>query len=198
MSNTIKILSSEARVHTIAYAYGSSAAGHNVKPLTFRLLPGLNEVNADAWAQAKKLVVVQHYVRTGAFKEVVTKAAGLRGLSAEEAIDMVKQTLDRSLLKEWKGAETREAVISAIELQIDEVTYHPDRDKPAKADDFELPARPAQNGLDGAEIAEMVQTSAPPQPLEEVEEVKPPAPTPRGPATTPPQRGKHSKPAKRR
>lgn len=194
MSKTIKIKSSEARVHTIGYGYAATVGGTGRRALEFRLLPGINEVLLEAWNEAKKLKVVQHYIRVGAFQELELERKGLRHLTVEAAIDQVGQTYDRDLLKEWKGDETREPVITAIELQIDQVTFKPERDstkseaqKDVEAEGFDLQPRAAAQGLTGAEIANQVSGVDPQAPQDDAP--PPPAPTPAGPKTTPPARG---------
>lgn len=185
---TIKIKSTEARVHTIGYGYAATVGGSGRKALSFRLLPGINEVLAEAWEEAKKLTVVRHYISTGAFQELELERAGLRHLTVEAAIEQVGQTFDRDLLKQWKGTETREPVITAIELQIDNVTFKPERDatksegqKEVEAEGFDLQPRQATQGLTGAEVANQVSGVDPQAPQDE-------APPPE-PKTTPPARG---------
>lgn len=188
-AKTIKIKSSEARVHTIGYGYAATTGGTGRKSLEFRLLPGINEVLSEAWDAAKKLPVVQHYIRTGAFQELELDRSGLRHLTVDAAITQVGQTFDRDLLKQWKGSETREPVISAIELQIDEVTYKPERDaaksdaqKDVEAEGFDLQPRAAAQGMTPAELANQVSN------------VDPQAQRPdEAPAPTPPARSHHAK-----
>lgn len=169
MNETIKVVNNEARVHTIGCGYAVTAGGAGRTARTLRLLPGLNEVPADLWEKAKKLPVVAHYVKTQVFEEVHSKATGLAGLSMRDAIDTVNLTMDRELLKKWKNEESRDPVVSAIEVQIDHVTYRPDRDKPKDkdAEGFDLSPRPAQTGFDGADIANQVQSTDAPEALPE-------------------------------
>lgn len=171
MANTIKILNNEARVHTIGYGYARTAGGAGKKAMTIRLLPGLNEVNAQAWEEAKKLKVVAWHVKKGNFQEVVTKAAGLRGMSSDDAIDLIGKTLDRELLRKWKSEETREAVITALELQIDEVSFDPDRDSAKTDEGFDLKPEQASTSMDGAMVANQVQKEDT-GPVENLEPVK--------------------------
>lgn len=191
---TIKIKSNEARVHTIGYGYAATVGGSGRKALSFRLLPGINEVLLEAWEEAKKLQVVRHYISTGAFQELELERSGLRHLTVDAAIDQVGQTFDRDLLKQWKGTETREPVITAIELQIDQVTFKPERDasksegqKEVESEGFDLQPRQAATGLTGAEVANQVSGVDPQAPQDDAP--PPPAPTPTGPKTTPPARG---------
>lgn len=193
---TIKIKSSDARVHTIGYGYAATVGGTGRKALSFRLLPGINEVLLEAWEAAKKLPVVQHYIREGVFQPLELERSGLRHLTVDAAIDQVKQTFDRDLLKQWKGSETREPVISAIELQVDEVTYKPERDAAKtdaqrdveKEEGFDLQPRSAAQGMSAAELANQVSGVDPQAPREDAD----PTPTPErnrtpAPKTTPPR-----------
>lgn len=194
---TIKIKNNEPRVHTVGTGYGSVAGGQGTKAVSFRLLPGVNEVDLDQWNKAKQLPVIKHYLNAGLFVEFGGSKPGLLGVSILDAIETVKHTLDRELLKTWKNAETRAGVLSALETQIDEVTFRADRD--ADTGEEEMDLKPGQNphALDGAEIAaqvqgqtadEMVQpqaheakdsrSNAPVQPPEAVMKALRPLPTP--------------------
>jgi hypothetical protein len=181
--NTVKVLNNEARVHTIGYAYAKSEGKLAAVPLTIRLLPGLNEVLATAWEKAKKLPVVASQIDNDVFREVATDSKGLAGMTIDDAIDTVRQTLDRELLRTWRKKEARAPVRTAIDKQIDEVTYVQDRDSAAAAEKgMDLKPREATAGMSAADVAGQVQgpdeaqpddvperrSKAPPQPPEEL------------------------------
>lgn len=172
MGNIVKVMNNQPKVHTIGYAYHGVAGGAGTHTKSFRLLPGLNEVNADAWAAAKKLPVVAHLVKTRAFVEVQLKAdAGIAKLSASDAIGIVKATLDREKLQEWLRAESRDPVKNALEDQIDKVSFDPEKDVVKPDEGIDLEPTNAALGLDGAEIASQVQAGVPQLDREDLEPV---------------------------
>jgi len=81
------------------------------------LLPGLNEVDAEAWEQAEKIPLVQHYLESGVFK-VTRSAPEIGKYQQREALDLVRRTVDRSLLEKWASADRRRPVQDAIDLQL--------------------------------------------------------------------------------
>ena len=84
-----------------------------------RLLPGANEVDAKAWEQAKKIFVVRHYLDEGIFIEHPSKSAsGIGTLSQGEALKLIAETFDESLLQQMRGAEKRAEVLAAIDAQV--------------------------------------------------------------------------------
>lgn len=88
-----------------------------------RLLPGTNEVDDLAWADAKKLAVVKHHIEAGLFEEVRTvegqvgDVSAIDGLSTKDAVKIVEETFDAALLDQWK-LDKRRAVRQAAEKQI--------------------------------------------------------------------------------
>lgn len=162
---TVKVMSNLPRVDTIGVGYSAIAGGHGTKAITIRLLPGVNEVHAESWEKAKQLKVVKHHLAEGNFKELTgVTSQGLSGMSTADAIDLVEKTLDRELLRSWLGSEKRGAVASAIEVQIDKITFKPERDAVRTDEGIDLQPTPVATGLDGAAIAQQV---SPEQPMEE-------------------------------
>jgi hypothetical protein len=120
---TIMVENCEDRIHCIADlplrvtpAVQATSAGAPLPPKD-ALLPGLNEVDEAAWEQAEKIELVKHYLSTGALK-VTRSAPEIGKYQQREALDLVKRTVDRSLLEKWSSAERRRPVLDAIELQM--------------------------------------------------------------------------------
>lgn len=80
------------------------------------LKPGANEVDAAVWSEAKKIRVVQILVDTGVLVE--QSITTLKDAKPEDAIKLVKETLDTALLGKWLDAETRRRVKDAINEQL--------------------------------------------------------------------------------
>lgn len=90
-----------------------------------KLVPGCNDVSADAWAQLEK----NEYVRalltletpTGKPMIEVDKAVDLGNLAKIEpkkAVKIVMNTFDRELLRSWQRVETRRDVGNAVDGQL--------------------------------------------------------------------------------
>lgn len=94
----------------------------NLPPPADALLPGINEVDEAEWAKAEKIPVIQHLIKDGTLKPQKGKsAADLSQLKAPEAIELVKNTVDRELLEGWFANEQRKGVLEAIEAQLEEI-----------------------------------------------------------------------------
>lgn len=106
------------------------------------LLPGVNTVDSKAWAEAKKIPLVQHYLEAKVLEEVAgssTSTTGstsdsLKDLNEGAAIRVVQDTLDRTLLSKWKAEETRAKVLDAIAAQLEKLKLDTDTaaKKPAR------------------------------------------------------------------
>lgn len=93
------------------------------------LEPGVNEVPDDVWSECKKIDLVQHYLKTGVFQEV----RGAKGkpvtditkMKADEAISLVKQTVNKELLTTWRS-DAKGPLARAIDEQLKELDKKPD------------------------------------------------------------------------
>lgn len=94
-----------------------------------RFIPGINPVDAAAWAKAQELPLVRHRINEGILVEQTggtTTPAGdhvdptetLEGFNAKEAIAKVEATIDGELLAAWQATETRKSVAEAIEKRL--------------------------------------------------------------------------------
>lgn len=98
---------------------------HHVNGL--QLLPGLNEVDEKAFAEAAKLPAFKAMIDDGTFEPVESKAgkvisaAEVTKLGEKEAIALIKDTTVRDLLMGWRQTETRVNVLDAIQAQLDEI-----------------------------------------------------------------------------
>lgn len=104
------IINTEARLHTVAHHCN--------------LKPGTNQVDASAWAEAKKIKVVRSLLASGVLveKDVESLKDTLKDVRPDEAIKLVKTTLDLALLEKWYDAESRRHVKEAIEKQLNMLT----------------------------------------------------------------------------
>ncbi len=123
MQKTIMVENTEDRIHCVADlplrmtpAVERTAAGAPPPPKD-ALLPGLNEVDEAAWAEAEKIELVKHYMETGVFK-VTRSAPEIGKYQQREALDLVKRTVDKALLEKWAASERRRPVQDAIDLQL--------------------------------------------------------------------------------
>lgn len=169
-----KVINHEAKIHTIGYGYGPIAGGQGTKVLSLRLLPGMNEVVSDDWQKAKAARHVQHLLSTRKLEEVGAAAVrGLGNLSIVDARSTVEQTFDRELLNAWKLAERRPEVTTAIDQQVDKITYKPERDAPGAEE-----TRLATDGMTANEVVDAAQAEqVPVQKFEKPSPPPPPAPT---------------------
>ena len=94
------------------------------------LKPGVNEVDSEAFNQAKKIQLVQFYLKEKQLEQVSSADAGgdegdegsdLSQYSATDAIALVKETTDVGLLNKWKAAESRKTVNDAIDSQLEDI-----------------------------------------------------------------------------
>jgi hypothetical protein len=102
----------ESRVHNLG--------GHCI------LMPGVNQVDDEAWGRAAEIAVVRHYVSVGVFvvEDAAAPAPGeslLKGMSKSKAALLVAKTFDVRQLKAWLEAEGRGTVRSALESQLDAI-----------------------------------------------------------------------------
>jgi hypothetical protein len=99
------VKNNEARVHNLG--------GH------LTLGPGVNNPDPKAWAEAKKIKLVQHHLEEGTFEELDVK--DLAQVSEKRAAKLVADTVDRELLKSWAASEKREKVKAAIVKQLEKI-----------------------------------------------------------------------------
>lgn len=118
MANRISVTNNLARVHAI----GELCV----------LRPGANLVDADKWAEAKKIAIVRHHLEAGDLTEgegeIESETPGneiptdaLSKLSNRKAAELVAATLDLRVLRAWAAAEVRATVKRAIAIQIETV-----------------------------------------------------------------------------
>lgn len=120
------IKNNEARVHHIGLRNPNPEEQND----SIRLLPGLNEVPAAQWKEAKEHPIIAHQIKVGVFEEVITpeepeapkgtpqSEIRLVSLAEDKAVELVHQVLDRELLLKWKADETRPDALKAIEEQL--------------------------------------------------------------------------------
>ena len=91
------------------------------------IMPGVNEFANKVWEHVSKLPMVIKLVKSGEIA-IKSKVEGDDDMVAiakvenvDEAKDIVRQTFNHQLLKEWKDGETRNGVIKAINQQIAEI-----------------------------------------------------------------------------
>ncbi len=84
-----------------------------------QLLPGVNVVDPKAWAEAAKILTIQHYLDIEELEVIDETANTLKEKTAKEAIKIAGDTLDLRLLNMWAEDETRAGVSKALQAQID-------------------------------------------------------------------------------
>lgn len=107
------VKNNEARVHNLG--------GH------LTLGPGVNNPDPKAWAEAKKIKLVQHHLEEGTFEELDVK--DLAQVSEKRAVKLVSDTVDRELLKTFAATEKREKVKAAIAKQLEKINPVPKKDE---------------------------------------------------------------------
>ncbi|WP_419882783.1 hypothetical protein ACN6MY_03680 [Peribacillus sp. B-H-3] len=81
------------------------------------LVPGGNQVSPEEFKEFSAHPLMKILVDKG---EIVPQK-GLKDLSAEDAIDLVKDTFSVSLLEEMKETEKRKKVLESIDAQLVEI-----------------------------------------------------------------------------
>lgn len=95
------------------------------KHVDINLTPGINEIPAREWEEAKTLPVIAALLEEESLAEVEVKGkaiSDLKGLSDKQAIKLVKDTNDHDLLEKWSNQPQSKAVAKAIADQLDELT----------------------------------------------------------------------------
>lgn len=110
----------------------------HTQPRVFRigglvLLPGVNEVDSEAWLKAKKHPFIESAFDDGDLRWVPgrgpddvkakqpVEAYPLKGMPVKTAIAVVKKTPSIAVLEGWKKVETKKEILSAISAQIEEI-----------------------------------------------------------------------------
>lgn len=98
---------------------------------TILLMPGVNTPKKEEWDKVKTNPIVKQMIEDGKIevveaekadseeKEVSTSLALLHVKTAEK---LVKETLNRDILKTWLSTEKRPSVLKALNEQLDKVT----------------------------------------------------------------------------
>lgn len=125
MPNTITIENSEPRVYSIC-----DAPLKPTEQLQDVLHPGLNVVDAAAWAKVRAVPAVAALLQSGSLRELADAPSApapqdapppppsLADMKAADAIALVQTVTDRPTLEAWYADETRTTVLSAIEAQL--------------------------------------------------------------------------------
>lgn len=125
-----------------------------------RLVPGINQVKDETWANALNTRAIQQMLKDKVLEDVTPKElqqaaplapkelkqaapladeaegnkSALKAVGQNKAIELVKETLDLRLLEEWAALEDRVKVKSAIATQIAKIRKET---KPPKKDEAE-------------------------------------------------------------
>lgn len=82
-----------------------------------RIMPGFNRIPGATWAK----IVDTHFIASRIKNrdlEVIQGEPVLQRMSNDQAIALISQTVDRSLLRSWADAEERRPVQEAIKAQL--------------------------------------------------------------------------------
>src|SRR6266511_869636 len=110
MPRTILVENTEDRIHCIADLALRvdpvlTASPGSPAPPKDALLPGANEVDAEEWAKAEKIPLVQFYLKQGILKARKDSVADLPKLKPEEAVELVRSE-ERRVGKECRSRWT--------------------------------------------------------------------------------------------
>ena len=119
----------DKRVVGLALSVASKLKHPNVDHLALK--PGVNEVDQELWDEVKGTKVAQHLVKSGKLEVMGggKAKASLAELTAEEALELVSQTLDRDLLNGFAEEEKRKPVLKAIKDQLEKVKVGKKKDE---------------------------------------------------------------------
>jgi len=123
MARMITVENTEARVHCIADLRLKPGA-----PVADALLPGINEVDAEEWAKALRIPVVQALVKKGILVPEGGKKTDITQLDDDEALSRIGKTVDRALLEKWLAGEKRQRVREAVQAQLETIKPRPPKD----------------------------------------------------------------------
>jgi len=84
------------------------------------LLPGANTVAKEIWLKMKNHPVIIAQMGDGILKveTEISEENGLKDLSPMDAINLIKSTIDVSLLESWQKLDKRKPVLSVITEQL--------------------------------------------------------------------------------
>ncbi len=120
--------------HTIVTSYtdAKNQTGITMHRNEFTLFPGVNEVAAEQWEEAKKLNSINLQIDEGDFVE-----QGINPITArtvDNAKTLIKQTYNKELLEKWLVEDTRDSVKSAVSQQLKSITLTDDEKKKARGE----------------------------------------------------------------
>ncbi len=142
----------------------SLVAGSN-----FMLVPGINQIDDKVWAIAKETFAIKHLLKTGEIVDetpealaqspakVVARAPlsepgepvvveeeaplpSMRDVPADQAVSLIRKTLDVKLLDRWESEDNRQKVLTAISKQrakIEAAANRPKEGQPMGSPDIE-------------------------------------------------------------
>lgn len=109
----VVVTNTEPRLHSISLGL---ALGR------IQLKPGANIIQQSLWAEAEKIKAVQTMLADERLKTGgELPADSLSGLTEKAAVALVNDTLDLAALRRWGREDKRDAVVRAIDRQIDKI-----------------------------------------------------------------------------
>lgn len=117
------------RVRLIHVPVSADQAKGRAVSKSIRLNPGKNDISAESWAVLQGRKDIQKQIQKGELRLVKDQEGeplqrvprNLEKLSEDEAVVLVENTMDESLLHSWEKGETREAVTKAIKEQLEKL-----------------------------------------------------------------------------
>jgi hypothetical protein len=91
------------------------------------LLPGVNDVESEQWAECMKNGAVTDRVEARLYDVVSSEDASISGVKEKAAIALVGETVIESLLLAWQKAEKRPRVRAAIKAQLALISVGPEK-----------------------------------------------------------------------
>lgn len=109
------------------------------KQSSVRLMPEINEIESSVWDEVKNNPVIVQMLKDKKLEVISLKEekkaedgkpvddskSTLDGFQYKKAVALVKNTVDRDLLKKWKSHEKRPSVLQAIDEQLGIVEVKP-------------------------------------------------------------------------
>jgi hypothetical protein len=83
------------------------------------LLPGVNSLTREVWDAVKSHPTVRLWLKEGLLSELRSASTDKLPTDEGEAVSLVKNTVQDSLLKGWRETEKRPGVLDTIEAQLD-------------------------------------------------------------------------------
>jgi hypothetical protein len=83
-----------------------------------RLLPGVNKVPGKTWAKVANDSFVKEHQESGDIEVLDGSVVELPKMTVTRAVDLIRGTYDKAMLRTWLKEDNRKPVIDAIDAQL--------------------------------------------------------------------------------